>query len=71
MAVMEATCDTQFLIRRITQLWVQGAELPEGSPAQAHIEDLARKLSDYVSGLPHESSRQCRKSRATKNRLGI
>jgi hypothetical protein len=48
---MEQAFDTEFLIRRIGQLWAQAAGLPEKSPAQAHIEELACKLSDYVSGL--------------------
>jgi hypothetical protein len=48
---MEAPLDTNFLIRRITQLWVEAADLPDRSPAQAHIEELACKLSDYVSKL--------------------
>jgi hypothetical protein len=46
---MEQAFDTEFLIRRIGQLWAQAAGLPEKSPAQAHIEELACKLSDYVS----------------------
>ena len=48
---MEVPLDTQFLIRRIGQSWTQAADLPERSPAQAHIEELACKLSDYVSAL--------------------
>jgi hypothetical protein len=48
---MEVPFDTEFLIRRIGQLWTQAADLPERSPAQAHIEQLACKLSDYVSAL--------------------
>ena len=49
MTLMEAPFDTEFLIRRHTQLLVQAADLPEQSSAQAHIEQLACKLSDYVS----------------------
>jgi CelD/BcsL family acetyltransferase involved in cellulose biosynthesis len=45
---------TDFLDRRITQLWAQAAKLPERSPAQAHIEWLACELSDYMSGLKQE-----------------
>jgi hypothetical protein len=48
---MEQAFETDFLIRRIGQLWTQAAALPEKSPAQAHIEELACKLSDYVSAL--------------------
>jgi hypothetical protein len=48
---MEAPFETEFLIRRIGQLWTQAADLPERSAAQAQIEELACKLSDYVSGL--------------------
>ena len=48
---MEVPFDTEFLIRRIGQLWTQAADLPERSPAQAHIEELACTLSDYVSAL--------------------
>jgi hypothetical protein len=58
---MQAPFDTSFLVRRITQLWVEAADLPEKSHAQAHIEELACKLSDYVSRLPHEASGKCRK----------
>jgi len=48
---MQAPFETEFLIRRIGQLWTQAAALPEKSPAQAHIEELACQLSDYVSAL--------------------
>lgn len=48
---MEAPFDTEFLIRRIGQLWAQASALPEKSPAQAHIEELACELSEYVSAL--------------------
>lgn len=48
---MQAPFETEFLIRRIGQLWAQAAALPEKSPAQAHVEELAGKLSDYVSVL--------------------
>ena len=53
---MQAPFDTEFLIRRIGQLWAQAAGLPETSPAQAHIEELASKLSDYVSRLYGENA---------------
>ena len=45
--------ETEFLVRRIGQLWTEAAGLPETSPAQAHIEELASKLSDYVSAVLH------------------
>jgi len=48
---MAPAFETEFLIRRIGQLWLQAAGLPERSPMQAHIEELACKLSDYVSGI--------------------
>jgi hypothetical protein len=48
---MEQAFETEFLIRRIGQLWTQAAALPEKSPAQARIEELACQLSDYVSAL--------------------
>ena len=48
---MKQAFETEFLIRRIGQLWAQAAELPERTPAQARVEELACKLSDYVSGL--------------------
>jgi hypothetical protein len=53
---MEAPFETEFLIRRIEQLWTQAAHLPEKSPAQAHIEQLACQLSEYVSGLYGENA---------------
>jgi len=63
---MEAPFETEFLIRRIGQLWTQAADLPERSAAQAQIEELACKLSDYVSGLyqkqPRAETRRRRKS---------
>ena len=51
MSAMEQAFETEFLIRRLGQLWTEAAALPERSPAQAHIEELASKLSDYVSAL--------------------
>ncbi len=54
---MEAPFETEFLIRRIGQLWTQAADLPERSAAQAQIEELACKLSDYVSGLSRNNGR--------------
>ena len=53
---MEAPFDTEFLIRRIGQLWTQAADLPEQSAAQAHIEALAGKLSDYVSAIVYATN---------------
>jgi hypothetical protein len=52
---MESPFETEFLIRRIGQLWAQAAGLPEKSAAQRHIEGLASELSDYVSRLYGES----------------
>jgi hypothetical protein len=60
---MEAPLDTNFLIRRITQLWVEAADLPDRSPAQAHIEELACKLSVYVSKLADEPPKKRRARR--------
>lgn len=53
---MEAPFETEFLIRRIEQLWTQAARLPEKSAAQRHIEELACELSDYVSRLYNENA---------------
>ena len=53
---MEAPFETEFLIRRIEQLWTQAARLPEKGAAQRHIEELACELSDYVSRLYGEST---------------
>ena len=53
---MEVLFDTEFLIRRIGQLWSQAAGLPEKSTAQRHIEGLAGGLSDYVSRLYGENA---------------
>ena len=53
---MEALFETEFLIRRIGQLWSQAARLPEKSAAQTHIEELACELSDYVSRLYGENA---------------
>ena len=71
MAVIEAPFDTNFLIRRITQLWVEAAELPERSSAQAHIEGLARTLSDYVSVLsaPPSKTRRRRGDKSVSGNL--
>src|SRR5436190_23503353 len=63
MTLMEAPFDTEFLIRRHTQLLVQAADLPERSSAQAHIEQLACKLSVYVSKLADEPSKKRRARR--------
>jgi hypothetical protein len=51
---MQAPSETEFLVRRIGQLWEQAADLPERSPAQAHIEELACELSAYVCSLYRE-----------------
>jgi hypothetical protein len=64
---MEAPFDTKFLVRRHTQLLVQAADLPERSSAQAHIERLACKLSDYVSKLADLSSKTHRDRRTKKS----
>jgi hypothetical protein len=53
---MEAPFETEFLIRRIGQLWAEAAHLPEKSAAQRHIEELACELSDYVSRLYGENA---------------
>jgi len=53
---MEAPFETEFLIRRIGQLWTQAARLPEKSAAQTRIEELACNLSDYVSRLYGEKT---------------
>jgi len=53
---MESPFETEFLIRRIGQLWAQAAGLPEKSAAQRHIEGLASELSDYVSRLYGENA---------------
>jgi hypothetical protein len=46
---MQEPFDTEFLIRRVGQLWTEAANLPESSPVQQHIETLALALSDYVA----------------------
>jgi hypothetical protein len=51
---MREPVDTEFLVRRIGQLWAEAANLPEKSPVQERIEKLAGELSDYVSGLYDE-----------------
>ena len=53
---MEAPFETEFLIRRIGQLWSQAARLPEKSAGQTRIEELACNLSDYVSRLYGENA---------------
>ena len=55
---MEAPFDTTFLVRRHTQLLVQAADLPERSSAQAHIEQLACKLSAYALKLAEPSEKR-------------
>ena len=52
---MREPVDTEFLVRRIGQLWAEAANLPEKSPVQERIiEKPAGELSDYVSGLYDE-----------------
>ena len=63
---METPFQTEFLIRRIGQLGIQAADLPERSAAQAHIEALACKLSDYVSGL-YQNNRRVETRRRRKS----
>jgi hypothetical protein len=53
---MEVPFETEFLIRRIGQLWAQAARLPEKSAAQTRLEELACELSDYVSCLYGENA---------------
>ena len=53
---MQAPFDTEFLIRRIGQLWAEAAGLSETSPAQKRIEELASNLSGYVSRLYGENA---------------
>jgi hypothetical protein len=64
---MEAPFDTKFLVRRHTQLLVQAADLPEQSSAQAHIEQLACKLSDYSRSL--QTRPRTTETAAPKNRF--
>src|SRR5438045_8624392 len=63
--MQEPVVFTEFLVRRITQLWAQAAGLPERSPAQAPIERLACALSDYMSSLNPRAS-QSKKRKAPK-----
>ena len=50
---MRNLVETEFLIRRIGQLWAQAGKLPARSPAQERVDALACDLSDYVWAL-HE-----------------
>ena len=47
---MPAPFDTEFLDRRIGQLWMEAAAHTKGSVEQQRVEKLAAKLLDYVSG---------------------
>jgi len=49
---MEAPFETEFLIRRIGQLWTQAADLPERSAAQAQIEDSLASCPTTCRGFP-------------------
>ena len=62
--------DTEFLVRRIGQLWAEAANFTEMSPVQERIETLAGELSDYVSGLHDDivsAERQDKKRRRHQN----
>jgi hypothetical protein len=64
---MKEPSETEFLIRRIGQLWAESACLPETSAAQQRIESLACELSDYVSALHDQASRaNQRRSKGTR-----
>ena len=62
---MEEPRNTEFLVRRIGQLWAEAARLPETSAAQQRVESLAGGLSDYVSGLS-DKRRRTNKRRMTE-----
>ena len=67
---LQQPVDTEFLVRRIGQLWAEAANFPEKSPAQERIETLAGELSDYVSGLYDDvlsAERQDKKRRRHEN----
>src|ERR1051326_2380290 len=49
---MSAPLDTEFLERRIGQLWVQATDHAKGSAEEQHLEKLAARLLDYVSDQP-------------------
>lgn len=46
---MAAPFDTEFLQRRIGQLWVQATNYPKGSAEEQRLEALAAGLLDYAS----------------------
>jgi hypothetical protein len=46
---MSAPFDTEFLERRIGQLWVQATYHAKGSAEEQRLEKLAGRLLDYVS----------------------
>ena len=49
---MSAPLDTEFLERRIGQLWVQATDHAKGSAEEQRLEKLAARLLDYVSDQP-------------------
>ena len=49
---MSAPLDTEFLERRIGQLWVQATDHAKGSAEEQRLEILAARLLDYVSDQP-------------------
>ena len=59
--------DTEFLDRRIGQLWAEANRLIEESPEQERIERLACELSDYLRILISQIAG--RSIRATKRAL--
>jgi len=67
---LQEPVDTEFLVRRIGQLWAEAANFPEKSPVQERIETLAGELSDYVSGVFDDivsAERQGKKRRHHQN----
>ncbi len=49
---MSAPLDTEFLERRIGQLWVQATDHAKGSAEEQRLEKLAARLLNYVSDQP-------------------
>ena len=49
---MSAPFDTEFLERRIGQLWLQATYHAKGSAEELRLEKLADRLLDYVSDQP-------------------
>lgn len=64
---MQTPVNTEFLIRRIGQLWTEAANLPE-SPGQQRVENLACELSDYVAALHEKQLLAKRSDRNIKSR---